>query len=133
MTAVDQALASRAARRTTLTLLARIGFAARGAVYLLVAAFAAAAALGHGNEPHGIMDAVQAVTGSQLRLILAASIGFGLACLAAYFAVVGTWHCLRGDGVRRWLLAGGMLGDATIYAAVMISIVGLLFGWQPDG
>jgi Domain of Unknown Function (DUF1206) len=133
MTAVDRAFASSATRRTTLTFLARIGFAARGLVYLLVGGFAAAAGLGLGKEPHGIMDAVQAVTGSQLRLILAVSIGFGLACLAAYFGVVGTWHCLRGKGTRRWLFAGGMLGDAVIYAAVMICILGLLIGWQPDG
>jgi hypothetical protein len=63
-----------------LTWLARIGFAGRGLVYMLVGAFAAAAALGFGKQPHGIMDAVQAVTGSQLRLILAAVIGIGLAC-----------------------------------------------------
>ena len=79
------------------------------------------------------MDAVQAVAASHLRLVLAAVIGVGLACLAAYFAVIGLWHCLEGKGGRRWLMAAGMLGDAIIYGAVMLSIVGLLFGWHPDG
>src|SRR4051795_2532754 len=112
MTAADRTFGSPAARRTTLTFLARIGFGARGLIYLIVAVFAAAAALGLGKEPHGIMDAVQAITDTRLRLVVAASTGMGLACLAAYFATVGIWHCARGKGWRHWLLASGMLGDA---------------------
>jgi hypothetical protein len=133
MTAADSPFASPAARRTTLTFLARLGFAARGLIYMIVAGFAAAAALGLGKEPHGIMDAVQGVAGTHLRLVLAAIIGFGLACLAAYFAIAGLWHCLRGKGTRRWLLAAGMLGDAVVYGAVMLCILGLLFGGHSDG
>src|SRR4051812_32638012 len=133
MTAADRTFGSPAARRTTLTFLARIGFAARGLIYLVVGVFAAAAAFGLGNEPHGIIDAVQAITGTRLRLMLAGSIGIGLACLAAYFAAVGAWHCIRGSRATRWLYAAGMLGDAAIYAAVMIRILGLLFGWHADG
>src|ERR1051325_6081770 len=30
-------------------------------------------------------------------------------------------------------MAAGMLGEAIIYGAVMLSIVGLLFGWHADG
>jgi hypothetical protein len=133
MSAPDQILPSRATRRKTLTLVARIGFGARGLIYLLVGAFAAAAALNSGKQPHGIMDAVQAVNGTRLQLMFAASIGTGLACLAAYFAIAGVWHCFRGSGGRRLLFAAGMLGDAAIYAAVMISIIGILVGWHPDG
>jgi len=133
MTIADRVFASQGGRRATLTFLARIGFAARGLIYLLVGAFAAAAALGLGSEPHGIMDSVQAVTGTRLRLMLAGSLGIGLACLAAYFAVVGAWHCVRGGGARRWLYAAGMLGDAAIYAAVMVCVLGLLFGWHAQG
>jgi hypothetical protein len=133
MTAADAPFASPAARRTTLTFLARLGFAARGLIYMIVAGFAAAAALGLGKEPHGIMDAVQGVAATHLRLVLAAIIGFGLACLAAYFAIAGLWHCLRGNGTRRWLLAAGMLGDAVVYGAVMLCILGLLFGGHADG
>src|SRR5690242_16304747 len=82
----DHELLSSALQGTTLTVMARIGFGARGLVYLLVAAFATAAALGFGQQPHGIVDAVQAVANTQLQIILAGGIGAGLACLAAYFA-----------------------------------------------
>jgi hypothetical protein len=133
MTTAENAIPSPATRRTALTWLARVGFAARGLIYLIVGGFAAAAALGLGKEPHGIMDAVQAITGTQLRLVLAASTGIGLACLAAYFATVGMWHCCRGRGPRRWLMAAGMLGDAIVYGAVMLCIVSLLFDWHADG
>ena len=102
MTIAENAIPSPATRRAALTWLARVGFAARGLIYLIVAGFAAAAALGLGKEPHGIMDAVQAVTASHVRLVLAAVIGVGLACLAAYFAVVASGIALKarvaGDG-----------------------------------
>jgi Domain of Unknown Function (DUF1206) len=129
----DQIVGSQPARYQALTLVARIGFGARGLIYLLVGAFAAAAALNWGKQPHGIMDAVQAVNGARLRGVLAASIGIGLACLAAYFAIAGLWHCVRGGGRRRLLFAAGMLGDAMLYAVVTIAILGVLIGWHPDG
>ena len=119
--------------RTTLTVLARIGFGARGLVYLLVAAFATAAGLGLSQQPHGIVDAVQAVTHNQMQVLVAGGIGTGLACLAAYFAIAGLWQCCRGRGARSWLFGAGMLGDALIYAAVMISVLSITIGWHPDG
>jgi uncharacterized protein DUF1206 len=129
----DHELLSSAAQGTTLIVMARIGFGARGLVYLLVAAFATAAALGFGQQPHGIIDAVQAVANSQLQIILAGGIGAGLACLAAYFAITGIWHCCRTSGARNWLFGAGMIGDALIYAVVMISILSVMMGWHPDG
>ena len=125
--------ASSETRDITLTIMARIGFAARGLVYLLVAAFATSAALGLGQQPHGIVDAVQALTHDQLQVVVAGGIGIGLACLAAYFAIAGLWQCCRGRGVRGWLFGAGMLGDALIYGAVMISIMSITIGWRPDG
>lgn len=133
MVKADHILRSQTGRHKALTLLARIGFGARGLIYLLVGAFAAAAALNLGKQPHGIMDAVQAVNGARLRGALAASIGIGLACLAAYFAIAGLWHCVRDGGLRRWLFAAGMLGDAMLYAVVTISIIGVVVGWHPNG
>ena len=119
--------------RTTLTAMARIGFGARGLVYLLVGSFAVAAAFNLGNQPHGIIDVVQAITDNRLRLVLEAVVGIGLACLSAYFAIVGLWRCARARGGKHWLFAAGMLGDALIYAAVVLSILGILVGWHGDG
>jgi len=126
-------LASQRTGRTALTVMARIGFAARGLIYLLVGAFAVAAAFNLGKQPHGIIDAVQAVTNNRVRLILATITGLGLACLAAYFAITGLRRCARARGGKHWLFAAGMLGDALIYAAVMLAILGMLVGWQGDG
>ena len=111
--------------------MARVGFAARGLVYLLIAVFAILTALGS-QQPHGIIDAVQGVTNGQLERLLAGIIGVGLACLAAYFAIAGLCHCC-GSGARSWLLGAGMLGDALIYGVVMVSLLSLTFGWHPDG
>jgi hypothetical protein len=129
----DDAIAGRTTRYKTLTLFARVGFAARALIYLLVGVFAAAAAFNPGKQPHGITDVMQAVSGTGLRMALGATIGLGLACLAMYFAINGLWTCVQGSGRRRLLFAAGMLGDALIYGAVMLSIVALLAGWQADG
>ena len=112
--------------------MARIGFGARGLIYLLVGGFAVAAAFNLGKQPHGIIDAVQAVTNSAVRLILATVTGLGLACLTAYFVITGLRRCAGARGGKHWLFAAGMLGDALIYAAVMIAIIGMLVGWQAD-
>ena len=119
-------------KSTTLTVLARIGFAARGLVYLLVGVFAGAAAFSSFYHPHGIMDFVQAFSSTVLRWSLAGSIVIGLACLATYFAIAAVWNFARARRRRRLLFAAGMLGDAIVYAVVMLSIIGLLIGWPPD-
>ena len=119
--------------RTALIIVVRIGFGARGLIYLLVGAFAVAAAFNLGKQPHGIIDAVQAVTNNGIRLILATVTGLGLACLAIYFAITGLWRCTRARAGEHWLFAAGMLGDALICAAVVIAILGIFVGWQGDG
>ena len=124
---------STAARTAALTVVARIGFGARGVIYLRVAGFATAAGVGFGQQPHGIVDVVQAFANTQLEFLLAGGIALDLACLAGYFAIAGLWHCCRGRGVRNWLFGAGMPGDALIYGAVMISILSIMVGWQFDG
>jgi hypothetical protein len=120
-------------REPALTVIARLGFAARGLLYLLVGGFAVAAALGLGQQPHGIMDVLTALMDTRLQTVLAAVIGLGLACLAGYFAIRGLSHCCRGSGARRWLFGAGMIADALIYGVVMISLLSLALGWHPDG
>jgi hypothetical protein len=66
-------LLSSAAQGTTLTVMARIGL--RDLVYLLVAAFTTAEALDFGQQPHGIIDAVQAVTLLRIAIIHSRHVG----------------------------------------------------------
>src|SRR3981081_1450111 len=49
------------AHHDALTVIARLGFAARGVIYWLVAAFALGAALRSDQRPHGFTGAMQAV------------------------------------------------------------------------
>jgi ABC-type phosphate/phosphonate transport system permease subunit len=110
-------------REPALTVIARLGFAARGLLYLLVGGFAVAAALGLGQQPHGIMDVLTALMDTRLQTVLAAVIGLGLACLAGYFAIRGLSHCCRGSGARRWLFGAGMIADALIYGLDLVATV----------
>ena len=114
------------------TLMARVGFGARGAVYLLVGIFAVAAALGFGVQPRGTINILDAVSHRGLQTIIAAVIGLGLICLAAYFAMTGIWACAKDRGAGRWLFAAGLCGDGLIYAAIGASTLGPVFGWHPN-
>ena len=115
-----------------LTLMARVGFGARGAVYLLVGIFAVAAALGFGVAPRGTINILDAISRHGLQTTIAAVIGLGVICLAAYFAMTGIWACTKGRGAGRWLFAAGLGGDGLIYAAIGASTLGLVFGWHPN-
>jgi len=113
-----------------LSVAARTGFCARGVIYLIVAAFITAAALGSGQRAHGIAGALQAIAdapaGKAVMLLLAA----GLACLAGFLAVAGMRRRVAASFAKRWLIRLGMVGDAVVYAAFMVMALGLVLGWR---
>jgi hypothetical protein len=117
----------------TVTVLGRIGFAARGFVYLLIGAFALLAAFRPEQSPHGFTDSAQAVLDKPFGNIVVLGIAAGVGCLAGWLAVEALQHCNSGQGFRRWLLAVGRLGDAILYAGFMFVLLGLLLGWRVGG
>jgi len=78
-------LGSPAVQCTTLTVMRGSGLVRVAWCILLVAAFATTAALGFGRQPHGIMDAVQAIPTHSCKFSSPRH-RTGLASLAAYFA-----------------------------------------------
>lgn len=132
MMTVAKTPALRAQPSPAVSLIARLGYATRGTIYLLVAGFAAAAALRPGYRPQSMSGAVQAVASDPLGFWLALPLAAGLACLAAWFAIAAV---SREDfaGPKRWLLSLGMLGDAGIYSGFVLIVLGLLVGRHGGG
>jgi hypothetical protein len=121
------------AHHDALTVIARLGFAARGVIYWLIAAFALGAALRSDQRPHGFTGAMQAILDKPLGAIIVIAIALGLACFAGWLAIDGLTRCRHARGYQRWLLGVGMIGDAVFYAGLMLLILGLVFGWRAGG
>jgi uncharacterized protein DUF1206 len=113
---------SRAAADPT-TLLARIGFAARGLVYAMIGGFGITAALS-GGRARGSAAALQWLVRQPLGGAIAVFVALGLACFAGWLAVGGFARAKRGEG-KRWLLGLAMIGDALLYAGFVVVVLGV--------
>jgi hypothetical protein len=113
--------------------LARVGFAARGLIYLLIGGFASVAAFRSDQHPHGFTDAAQAVLNKPFGNFVVLGIAVGIACLAGWLAVESFADYSGGHGRRRWLRAIGRLGDAIFYGALVFLLLTLLLGWHVGG
>jgi hypothetical protein len=79
--------------------IARIGYVARGAIFLLVGSLALFVAMGSAGQPQGVRDALQTVFAHPLGGLLLWSVAFGLACFAA-------WRLLQSLLDADWLGSG---------------------------
>jgi len=114
------------------TLIGRLGYAARAVVYFLVGASAVAAAIWPEHRPAGPSDAVQLGHGNSIGAIFLIAVAFGLACLAGWFTIAGL-ATARQASARGWWRGLGMLGDAVVYIIFMIDVAGIALGLWHGG
>src|ERR1700751_3380911 len=89
MTGTAATVAKRPSRSgLALTLMARLGYGARGFIYLLIGRNALAAVPGR-QKPHGFTDGLQAIGSAPLRIAVALVLLAGLGCFAGYFLIHG--------------------------------------------
>jgi Domain of Unknown Function (DUF1206) len=115
------------------TMIGRLGYAARAVVYFLVGVSAVIAAIWPEHRPAGPSDAVQLGHGQPIGAIFLVAVAFGLACLAGWFTVAGLTRARDADA-RDWWRGVGMLGDAVVYIFFMIDVAGVALGlWHGGG
>jgi hypothetical protein len=128
MTETAASGAKRASRAgLAITLMARLGYGARGFIYLLIGGNALAATAG-GQKPHGFTDGLQAIGSAPLRTAVGLVLLAGLGCFAGYFLIHGFRDLVRQRGKRHRFAAAGLMGDAAIYIGFVAALAGATFG-----
>jgi hypothetical protein len=125
--------ASTKVSHTAVSAMARIGYGARGLVYLLVGISAGIAALRPERRPSGTTGALQVFQhGNAVGAIFVAAVALGLACLAGWYTVAGLASKKRGR-TSDYLQAAERFGDAAVYVAFMLDLLGWVLGFWGSG
>jgi hypothetical protein len=113
--------------------LARLGYGARGVVYLLVGWFAMMAAVGAG-EPTDTKGALREILQQPFGKILLAIVALGLVGHALWRLAQG-WFDLDGHGGKTKGLAirVGLLASAGIHVGLAFFALSMVLGWQGPG
>jgi hypothetical protein len=123
-----------AAARDRLETLARLGYAARGAVSLIVGVLALLAAFGRGGGATGSKGALQTLLAQPLGDVLLAAVAVGLFGFAL-------WRTLQslldadglGTGAKAIAVRIGQAVSAIIYVGLGAFALSLIFGWGHRG
>jgi hypothetical protein len=113
--------------------LARLGYGARGVVYVLVGWFSMMAAIGAG-QPTDTKGALREILGQPFGKALLAIVALGLLCYTIWRAVQGWYDPDRhGTDAKALAVRGGMVASAAIHAALAVFALSLAVGWQGPG
>jgi hypothetical protein len=120
------------ASRRAIGLLGRIGYGARGAIYLLVGISAGRATFDPHHKPGGFVEALKLFQHHWAGAIVLVALALGMACFAGWLAISAVY---RRDhpGRAHSVLVAGLLGDAAVYVAFMSGVGGLLLGIASGG
>ncbi|MDC7785937.1 DUF1206 domain-containing protein [Rhodoplanes sp. TEM] len=114
--------------------LARLGYAARGVVYLLVGGLAVMAALGRGGETTGSKGALQTLLEQPLGTVWLAIVSAGLLCFAAWRVLQSVFDADHLGRDRKALLRRAGWGvSAVMNAALAFSTLGWALGYAAGG
>lgn len=115
-------------RANRVKVVARLGYAARGLVYLLIGGLAFLAAIGSGGQTTDSKGALASLLGQPLGFVIIVAIGLGLFAYAAWRAVQGLLDAdHHGTGARGLAIRGAMCVSAVTHASLGLYAVTLPF------
>lgn len=126
-----EAAAPEAARRaaTWVRVLARLGYAAKGVVYLVIGGIAVQAALGNGGGPEDSGGALRAILDRPFGRAMLAAVAVGIAGHVLWRLVQALLDPEKeAKGLKGALRRGGYLISAALYTGVALEAVRLLTG-----
>jgi Domain of Unknown Function (DUF1206) len=113
--------------------LARLGYGARGLVYLIIGFFALAAALGARARPAGSNDIFLVLITRPIGVALLVALAAGLFCFAAWRALQAVADLDRHGSSTRGLLKRGVYGaNALFYLGFAAWAAAVAVGWARD-
>jgi len=120
--------------RNTIERVARLGYGARGVVYLVVGGLALLAALGHGGRAGDSKDALRTVLAGPFGAALVGLIALGLAGFALWRLVEAVTDAdRRGTGIKGLAVRGAHLVSAALYFGLAASAASLSLGLGLSG
>ena len=110
----------------------RLGYAARGTIYLMVGLSAGLTTVDPRHRPGGFTQSLALLQQHWAGGIVLVLLALGMACFAGWLAVSAIY---RRDhpGRAHAVLVVGLLGDAAVYIAFMGSVLGMVFGARGGG
>jgi hypothetical protein len=120
--------------RNTIERIARLGYGARGVVYIVVGGLALLAALGHGSRAGDSKDALRAVLGGPFGAAIVGLIALGLLGFALWRLVEAVTDAdRRGTSAKGLAVRGAHLISAVLYLGLAASAASLSLGLGTSG
>jgi len=114
--------------------LARIGYAAKGVVYIVVGALATMTALGVGGEAQGTQGAMRSIARQPFGTAMLSIVAFGLVAYVIWRWVQAVTDADdKGTKAKGIALRLGYAGSGFIYAGLALSAARIVFGARDDG
>ncbi|HKP72175.1 MAG TPA: DUF1206 domain-containing protein [Pyrinomonadaceae bacterium] len=113
---------------------ARIGYAAKGVVYIAVGALATMAALGVGGEATDVRGAMRSIARQPFGTVLLAIVALGLTAYVAWRWVQAVTDADdKGTDAKGIALRVGYTGSGLVYAGFALSAARILLGAREEG